>query len=109
MKLRQLSRKEMGVIFALCGLVLEISEGKEDHPMLKEIKSDLGVDLLAELKKLQSELPGNYLFLLDLEGEKPQGEPKIMEVPLTEYGQHEGFKLKPMKFPYRKPSDEHPQ
>jgi hypothetical protein len=102
MKLRQLSRKEMGVIFALCGLVLEISEGREDHPMLKEIKLDLGVDLLAELKKLQSELPGNYLFLLDLEGEKPQGEPKIMEVPLTEYGQHEGFKLKPMKFPYKK-------
>ena len=103
MKMRILSRKETGVIYALAGLILDMAKDHPDNPLIKQMKDEMGVDLLAEMEKLSKELPGNFLLLLDREGDETLGEPKIAEFPLTEYGQKDALKgLKGMKFPYRK-------
>lgn len=107
MHMRQLTKVEL----SLLGACLETFGGlmkstKDESEMVagvkRYIKEKFDLDLSQEIDKLILNLKDNDLLLLDYEGDKPAGEIKIVEGQLTEYGQPETFKLKPMKFPYRK-------
>jgi hypothetical protein len=115
MKMRKLRKEELALVLAcletvrgiLESPVAAMSDAMSDE-LIKGFEKNTGIKPLEFVRKTLTVFEDNPILVMDMEGEEVKGDIKIVEAPLTEYGEPNPFsKLKGMKFPWRKDEPGH--